>query len=596
MDLYGMSAQYYDYNPKYRVPDRLFTPLHGVKLTGGLFRETFDNAGRFLMNQLDSDRTRYWFDIKAGRPTDVIPYIGHFEWNIRSQTASTLLMGLGNMLRWEENSDMRARVEQTLDYIEEGQETDGFILPIAKDQFAYREYPHYVRIWMNYALLAAANSGSKRAFRMLRLWQDWFNRCPDLKVIKYLELAFQAVVGSTIVYSTEIGVDEDMTVTREYYEEPWRLAQFLGHERDVVFTRNQPGREPHPHGTELEAFEGYLDLYRYTGAPYYLNAVRDCIDAYKEEWQHPGGGIIMNEHLKGNAVRKYALWYTHDHTYNEVCSSAFWLGIHQRLHRLFPDTESYVFEVEQTLYNCIIAAQKGDADYTNFNYLDECKNPPTRPNHCCVGIGNKIIGCLPEYLFTLDKHTLSLDIYASAELKWQTAHQLITVTEETQYPSNGKVKVRFDMGSKEGFDVRIRIPQYAASDVTVFVNGIPAAEGKPGTYEVLYRIWEPGDVISFDIPFAFRVYPYKGEDKLPGLRRFAYTYGPCLLAFLAGENSKELLLDGDPDKLPEHLSLSEEAGTEDGSFVFRIDGRTDIRIVPYHTVCEERFTCFPHFR
>ncbi len=595
MDLYGMSSQYYDYNPKYRVPDKLFTPLHGVKLTGGLFRDAFDNAGRFLLNQLDPDRTRYWFDQKAGRPTDAIPYIGHFEWNIRSQTASTVLMGLGNMLRWEENGEMRAEVEKVLDYIEEDQETNGFLLPIEKDQFAYREYPHYVRIWMNYALLAAANSGSKRAFRMLRLWQDWFNRCPDLKVIKYLELAFQAVVGSTIVYNSEIGVDEDMEITREYYEEPWRLAQFLSHEREAVYTRNQPGHEPHPHGTELEAYEGYLDLYRYTGAPYYLNAVRDVVSAYKAEWQHPGGGIIMCEHLRGNAVRKYALWYTQDHTYNEICASSFWLGIHQRLHRLFPDVEAYTFEVEQTIYNCIIAAQKGDADFTSFTYLDERKRPPIRPNHCCVGIGSKIIGCLPEYVFTLDKHTLSLDLYASAELKWQTAHQTITVTETTDYPANGKVSVKFDMPAAEGFDVRVRIPQYAASDVTLYVNGTPAGVGKPGTYQVLYRNWEPGDVLSFEIPFAFRVYPYRGEDKLEGCRRFAYSYGPCLLAFAAGDDSKNLILEGDPYALPGKLRLHDE-GFADGNWAFTLEGAENVSVVPYHTICEERFTCFPHFR
>lgn len=35
--------QYYDYNHKYKAKDKLFTPLHGIKLKDGLFRQIFDN-------------------------------------------------------------------------------------------------------------------------------------------------------------------------------------------------------------------------------------------------------------------------------------------------------------------------------------------------------------------------------------------------------------------------------------------------------------------------------------------------------------------------------------------------------------------------
>jgi hypothetical protein len=139
-------------------------------------------------------------------------------------------MCAGNALRWEENEELRRGMNEVLDFLEDSQEIDGFLMPISKNDFAWREYPHYVRIWLTYGLLAAGMAGEKRAYKMLRLWQDWFNRCPDLPVIKYLELAFQGTVASPQVYLSPVGCEDDIKISRETYEEDWRLGQFLHNE------------------------------------------------------------------------------------------------------------------------------------------------------------------------------------------------------------------------------------------------------------------------------------------------------------------------------------------------------------------------------
>ena len=65
--------QYFDYNEKYKVEDKLFSPIYGVKLTGGLFKKVFDNNIKFNLTQLDHDRMRYWFDVKRGIETNAEP-------------------------------------------------------------------------------------------------------------------------------------------------------------------------------------------------------------------------------------------------------------------------------------------------------------------------------------------------------------------------------------------------------------------------------------------------------------------------------------------------------------------------------------------
>ena len=142
-----------DYNHKLVIKDELFTPQSGVTLNGGLFKKTFDNNFEFL-EKLDDGKMSYWFDIKAGRPTDAEPYKGHFEDNLKSSTLSMFLMGACNMLRWTDNQPLRDRVEKLASVIRDTMEEDGFAMPVDKRNFAYREYPHYVRIWLTYALSA----------------------------------------------------------------------------------------------------------------------------------------------------------------------------------------------------------------------------------------------------------------------------------------------------------------------------------------------------------------------------------------------------------------------------------------------------------
>ncbi len=584
-------AQYYDYNHKLKVPDLLFTPLNGVELKDGLFKEVFDNNIKFNLEQLDMDRMRYWFDVKMGKPTSAEPYKGHFEDHLKGQTASQYLMCAGNTLRWTENQELRRGMNEILDFMEESQEDDGFLMPIDKFCFAFKEYPHYVRIWLTYGLLAAYLAGEERAAKMLRRWQDWFNSCPDLPVIKYLELAFQGVVASPVVYTTPIGTKEDIEVTEKYYTEDWRLGEFLSFDRECVSNRHQHGHEPHAHGSELEGMEGYLDLYRVNGKPYVFNAVLNCILLYKMDWQHAGGGIVMCERLKGGKNAQRSIYKDPKYTYNELCTSAFWLQLHQRLHRMFPLKEQYVFEMEQSLYNVAIANQEKDTNILNFAWMDMQKSDSKIPNHCCSGVGTRIYASLPEYLFTLNKNTLSCDIYSAAVINWQTENQIVKVTEDTAFPYKGDIKFTFNMEKAEELTVNFRIPHYIENDVEILLNGEKVAEGKKGSYVSLKRAWQDGDTVSFKLDLAFKTHYYYGEDDVDGYTRAAYTYGPLLLAVVGGRNHNNgIVLPFEPEEFISKLHPT------DTPLKWTIEGEEEYYVIPYYVLERQSFTCYPLYK
>src|SRR5450759_2115913 len=134
-----MRSQYFDSNGKNAVKDRIFNPLYGVLLTHGLFKETFDNNIDYL-KKIDLDAMLYWFRKKAGKDAPGKPYTGHFEDNIKGQTAGLFLMGAGSTLRWMEEPELRKILDAIVEEIKSCSEPDGYLMAVPKDEFGTLEY------------------------------------------------------------------------------------------------------------------------------------------------------------------------------------------------------------------------------------------------------------------------------------------------------------------------------------------------------------------------------------------------------------------------------------------------------------------------
>ena len=578
-----MREQIYDYNEKLAVRDKLFTPLFGVKLNKGLFKTVFDNNIKFL-NKLDVGAMKYWFDVKTGTPTDSQPYKGHFEDNLKGSTLSMFLMGAGNALRWDDDIELTEKAALLLDRLSTAAESDGFLMPVDKKRFAYKEYPHYVRIWLTYGLYATGLSRDKKAWDMLRKWQDWFNSCPDLPVIKYLELAFQGIVASTSIYTTPIGKKEDIDVTIEAYEELWRLAQFMRREHDAVHIRKQPGAEPHAHGSELEGIEGYLDLYRATGRNYYLDAVFGAYELYKKDWQHPGGGIVMCEGMPENYPS--CNWLDPKNHYNELCCSSFWLYLNLRLHRLFPDNEEYMGEIEKTLFNIAIANQDEGNGIRYFAFLEGQKEQSGLV-HCCCGVGTRIFGSLPEYIFSVSDDAISVNLYTPSELEWKRAK----ITVEGEIPYNGNIKIKITE-PKGCFKIRLRLPAWTDTRINIKLNGKDHITGKNGTYAEIEREWNDGDAIEYFLPQSFRLTKYRGADEIPGFDRYYIEYGPLLYAVSAPDVKQARMIGWSAEDFTDWLIH------EAGSLTYKIAMHDKHKLTPYFMIGSNestKFTCCPIF-
>lgn len=81
----------------------------------------------------------------------------------------------------------------------------------------------------------------------------------------------------------------------------------------------------------------------------------------------------------------------------------------------------------------------------------------------------------------------------------------IKLTQETDYPWDGVVRIKIVEAPETEFAFHLRIPGWADS-AEIAVNGRPVRDAAvPGTYAVLKRRWSAGDVVSLKLPMHPRL-------------------------------------------------------------------------------------------
>jgi uncharacterized protein len=97
------------------------------------------------------------------------------------------------------------------------------------------------------------------------------------------------------------------------------------------------------------------------------------------------------------------------------------------------------------------------------------------------------------------KGGLATVAYGPSEVEINGAH----VVEETNYPFDGSVKLRWVSAPSGAFPLELRIPEWAEGS-EVRVNGHKENRVKPGAFHKISRHWKAGDVVELQFPMRVR--------------------------------------------------------------------------------------------
>jgi DUF1680 family protein len=560
-------------------------PNDGVELRDGLFLNARHNNIQYLLESYSVDDLLRPFRERAGRSTvgskpKPEPFAEFWEDDLAGSNAGRFLMGAGTTLHWLEHAELRARMNAVVDGIAECRQPNAYIMAYPEDTFFFSERAAYTRSWLTHGLIEAGYAGNARAFELLRGYYDWYNQCSYLpQALRGANQGGQGMVANTRMYFTPVGKPTDIHAIQRYFQENYWLEDLAARRPEAVW--QYPYDRPHSY--LLTNLEAYLDLYRATGEPRYLNAVLGAWELYRENWQNIGGSISIIESVdcppKSNSL--YA-------KLGETCGSAFWILLNHRLHLLYPEEEQYVAEIEKSIYNVLLANQDGSNGIRYHTMLVGQKERATCVNTCCEGQGTRLIGSLPQFIFSLTEDGIYVNLFEPSSVEWRGKAQTLRLEMETSFLKNLSVRLRVCMAGPTRAKIRIRIPSWTSGMTPIEINGIRSAAGVPGSYLTLDRVWSSGDVISFAATMVLKLTPYNGADRIAGRERYALEYGPLLMAAVgASEAQLEVLNATKPAELLQRLRPTPEQPLH---FVAPLIAA---EWMPYYEVGAQSFSCFP---
>ncbi len=558
-------------------------PMTGVTLNGGLFQTAMQNNIEYLLSYYSTDDLlRQFYErtgkIKGFKPTGTQVF---WEEGLPGSNAGRFLMGAGNTLRWMDDPELRRRLNVVVDAIEECRQSNGYIMAYPEDKIFQRENAGYVRVWITIGLLSAASSGNAKALPLLRGYYDWFDRqtfFPHL--LRGIGFGSMCATGNTSICLSAVGKPVDAQIVQRYFQEDAWLKGLAKREKQQVW--QYPYNRPHCY--LLISLEAYIEMYLITGDPFYYDAVLGAWELYRAHWQQAGGSISIIEFEEDPPDSNYLR-----QKLGELCGSSFWVFMSQRFQLLHPDEERYATEIEKSIYNVGMANQDGKMGFRYHTILEGVKEKATHHNSCCEGQGTRLIGSLPEHIYSIAPDGVYVNLYEPSTIRWQQDGQPMELTMETRFPFDAAVRGTVKTAKPTNANVRIRVPSWAAGEMEVSVNGKPAGAGRPGTYLPIERQWSNGDTIEFTLPATIQVKRYNGADQIAGKTRYSVEYGPILLAAVG---SSKVHLSVDPGHDADHLAdhLEPIAGLP---LHFTVRDNPDQKFMPYWQVSDEEFTCYP---
>jgi len=566
---------------------------------------------------------------------------GIWAWDgfVPGSTASAALMGAGGALRWAESAPLRALLDALVDGIAAAADSDGYAVGFPEADMdasmnGNNQLPSYVMSWFTHGLLEAAHTRPD-ALVIARAMNSWWNNNSALPLLfpvdsgpdhvgppphgwdpaanmtssapfatgHMLYWMNQAGIGHSRMMLSALGTQADVDFLTTLFEEGWWLEQLAARDPDAIWARQW-----FPDNYEICVLECYLDLFVATGAPRYRDAVLGGWALFKQGWMFPGGSVALNENYAyrpGSLPLEFAgAWGVHSRPTGELCPSAFWVYLNQRLHRLDPSNETYVAEMEAALINVALAGQ--GANGTGVRYfarLHGVKDPVTSHATCCEGQSARLFGAAPEFVFTVAPGRASVDLFEPATLRTASAAGVaVNVTIATGWPASAAVRVVVSAAAAlpaGDFALAVRVPEWAAGGAVAFaVGGAPAGAFAPGSYAELARAWPAGaTAVDFALPMALAPHAYGGETQKPPFTRAAFTFGPFLLA---AEGPWDAATDcvhlGAVNAADPGAWLAPEGGAPGALPARFVAAGTNVSFVPYFAIPSgERFTVYPCF-
>jgi len=295
-----------------------------------------------------------------------------------------------------------------------------------------------------------------------------------------------------------------------YYEKfPWDSAAIAG--KNIPETYDGTGMTAHVvnNGMAIK----YPGLwYQQSKDARFRNVVSDGIKKYDINHGQAGGRFSGDEHLSGRSPDRGT----------ELCSVVEYMFSLENLLEIFGDNR-LADRIESLVFNALPGTTTADmwahqydqqsnqvlVSVADRNWSSNGKFSNIyglMPNYgCCLANMHQGWPKFTQYLWmATDDNGLAATLYSPSKVTAKVGNGTeVTVTEETDYPFSGIIRLKINTPEPVRFPVYLRIPGW--SDTVMISYRDKKVKGVAGTSVRLIEKWKDGDKIDIDIPMKIRI-------------------------------------------------------------------------------------------
>ena len=253
----------------------------------------------------------------------------------------------------------------------------------------------------------------------------------------------------------------------------------------------------------------------------YYTRDQELIETCFEVWQNVvrrrmyiTGGIGASAHGESFSF-DYDL--PNDRAYSETCAAIGLIFWAQRMLKLIQNSE-FADVMELALYNSALSGISLDGRrffYVNplevwpeacHNRADQRHVKVTRQPWfgcaCCPPNIARLLASLGSYIYTkTNEREIYTNLYIGGTAEIELGDQIILITQNSELPWNGKVKLTLRVAKPEQFTLALRIPGWCSAP-KIAVNGeaVNLNTISDKGYAKITRVWVDGDTVDLDFP------------------------------------------------------------------------------------------------
>lgn len=271
------------------------------------------------------------------------------------------------------------------------------------------------------------------------------------------------------------------------------------------------------HGNYLYA--GVTDLYAETGEKALLDAMERIWNNVTTEKMYVTGATGPHHFgvsKKAIVAESYGVGFEmpNINAYNETCAN---LGNAMWNWRMFllNGEARFADVMELIFYNSGLSGISLDGNqfyYTNplrfiqghpQNTKDQGQRSDFMSVFCCPPNIIRTIAKMHTYAYSKSEVGLWVNLYGSNKLETELLDgSKIKLTQKSNYPWDGNIKLVFDNTVKKPFSMMLRIPSWV-TEASIKINGkISNTTLEAGSYYSVHRSWKKGDVIELNFPMT----------------------------------------------------------------------------------------------